>query len=148
MSFRSIASWCKSQGENLGKDNIWQHKRRHLIVPEISVKVAPTEQKPLTPEAKEELSYHAMIRKLISDIYRKIDVEKLDTSDMLKVISLLGKLTDLVSKIEVRKIEGTGVVSKLLQARAEGRFSGWIEGVEVAALDDGSGVHTEGHQAG
>ena len=140
MSYRSIAKWCQSQGENLGKDNIWQHKRRHLIVPEISVKVAPTEKKEITPEAQEELSYHAMIRKLIADIYKKIDVEKIDTSNMLKVISMLGKLTDLVSKIEVRKIESTGVVSKLLEARAEGRFDGWI--------DAGSEIHSGSDQTG
>jgi hypothetical protein len=144
MSYRSIAAWCKSQGESLGKDNIFQHKRRHLIVPEISVKIAPTEKKPVTPEVQEELSYHAMIRKLISDVYKKIDVERVDTSDMLKVISMLGKLTDLVSKIEVRKIESTGVVSKLLEARAEGRFDGWIE----PELDAGSTIHTGSDQTG
>lgn len=121
----------------MNKDNVWQHKMRHLETPNASVSIAPRERIDTTAKATEDLSYHAMIRKLIADIYKKIDVEKVDTSDMLKVISMLGKLTDLVSKIEIRKIEGTGVVSKLLEARAEGRFDGWIEGevTELTKLD-------------
>lgn len=148
MSYRSLSLWAKQRGENLGKDNFFQHKRRHLVVPEVSVKVPAAENSPLTPQAQEEMSYHAMIRKLIADIYKKIDVEKVDTSDMLKVISMLGKLTDLVSKIEVRKIEGAGVVTKLLEARAEGRFDGWVETEAPQEIDAGSEIHTGSSQAG
>jgi hypothetical protein len=132
MSYRSISAWAKTQGCDLGKDNIFQHKRRHLIVPEISVTVAPTEKKTSTPQAQEGLSYHAMIRKLINEVYKKINVDELKTEDVYKLINLLAKLADLVSKIEVRKIEGTGVVSKLLEARTEGRFQDWIEGEVVS----------------
>ncbi len=128
LSFNSIAIWAGNQGENLSKENIYQHSKRHMTLPDnhLEVKVPRRSQK-----AVESLGYHAMLRDLIAKIYEKVDVEQLKEKDMLRILHLLARLTDLISKVETRHIEGSAVVTRLLQARAEGKFDGWIEGEEV-----------------
>jgi len=131
MSFRSIAIWAKNQGGDLEKENVYQHFRRHMADKPL-VRV-PKQEGQSSEKAIQNLSYHAMLRELIAKIYQKVDVEKLNEKDMLSILHLLARLTDLISKVETRKIEGSAVVSKLLEARAGGTFKGWIEGEEVEA---------------
>jgi len=134
LGYRMIARWAQNQGEDLSRDNIYQHHKRHMKEMEESVKVPRFMVRKDGKSSKrvaKDLSYHAMLRDLISKIYEKVDVEQLDEKDMLKILHLLARLTDLISKVEMRKIEGSAVVTKLLEARAEGRFAGWIEGEEV-----------------
>ena len=134
LGYRMISRWVENQGEDLTKDNIYQHHKRHMIGMEDSVKVSRTMARKdgrSSQKVEKDLGYHAMLRDLIGKIYQKIDIDQLKESDMLKILHLLARLTDLISKVEIRKIEGSAVVSKLLEARAEGRFEGWIEGEEV-----------------
>jgi len=133
LSLRSMSNWAQNQGEDLSRTNIHQHKQRHMdLSPSARVPRPVRHQVGRSAEKIEKsLSYHAMLRDLISKIYDKVDVEQLEKADMLKILHLLARLTDLISKVEIRKIEGSAVVSKLLEARATGRFAGWIEGEEV-----------------
>jgi len=142
LGYRSIATWASNQGEDLNKDNIRQHQIRHMAGMERSVRI-PDKRGQSSDKVAVNLNYHAMLRDLISTIYEKVDVEQLEKADMLKVLHLLARLTDLISKVEIRKIEGSAVVSKLLEARATGRFAGWIQGEEVLEEGGEEGVPKE-----
>lgn len=142
LSLQSIANWVSNQGEDLTKTNIHQHKQRHMDLSSSARIPEPVRHQVgrSTEKVEKNLNYHVMLRDLISKVYDKVDVEQLEKGDMLKILHLLARLTDLISKVEMRKIEGSAVVSKLLEARAEGKFAGWIKGEEVKQEELADGV--------
>lgn len=132
LSLQSMSDWARNQGGDLSRTNIHQHKQRHMDLTSAKIPGVITSHRGKSTEKVElNLNYHAMLRDIISKLYAKVDVKQLGEEDMLKILHLLARLTDLISKVEMRKIEGSAVVSKLLEARAEGKFAGWIEGEEV-----------------